>query len=323
MKRLPRMRGSGVRLPVPPDVKTAVRDWEKKRGLQVFSQDTREDAADPNPDWQAIATLSARGCTTTDIVDVLELLWFYGKTKQYKVVRERRKNLRQEVKKLAKRLRELADETEKMEQRLGVSASLSYSNPPVLPSPARGQVPSPNTNIDSKGQSPAQSSPTTSESDSDADSSPQPQSGISEIESQEDGLALVYPEAEAQVWDKMREKAYDLDAYIRLLNDKELPFSEPFSRKFAGTAGTVVWLTTASLLIEAGTGRPHYPEIALLLKVVAPQINEEKRSEPSIEKDVTRFKKRNQEFVTECLEAGQVRRSVREWLRSLQRSQSQ
>jgi hypothetical protein len=146
-----------------------------------------------------------------------------------------------------------------------------------------------------------------------ADSSLEVLRSIAEIQFEVDRFV------ERKEWDVMRECADNLEAYLSLMSDKELPFAEPFTRKFTGT---LVWLVAAAALVKKATGKPHYPEIATLVGIICPKQKPELRTEGAIEKSVTRFKKRNQEFVRDFLSRGKVKKSVRKWLRSLQRSQS-
>ena len=133
----------------------------------------------------------------------------------------------------------------------------------------------------------------------------------------------------------MRRHADDLEANLRMQMDENLPFAQPFARSMAGTTGTVPFLVLAAALVEVATGGFHYSEIATLIGVIRPQ--QRLQTEAALQKKVANFKSRekNKEFVDEWLEAEseagaepetngeKVRKSMKMWLRSLQRSQSQ
>jgi hypothetical protein len=260
-----------------------------------------------------MATLADAGCSATDIVDVLELLLLYCSTGRFEKAKGRREKWLDRAKNLVLRLRRVAKDAEEILQFVANRPrKISVSKPPAPKPSSSPQVQSPIPGTDS-----------------DDDPSPQSPPSTAEIEDE------YFRDVEPELWDVMRRHADDLEANLRMQMDENLPFAQPFARSMAGTTGTVPFLVLAAALVEVATGGFHYSEIATLIGVIRPQ--QRLQTEAALQKKVANFKSRekNKEFVDEWLEAEseagaepetngeKVRKSVKMWLRSLQRSQSQ
>jgi hypothetical protein len=277
------MRRTTIPGQVTREVKSAVGAWQAERNLSIFSSETIDA-------WLAIATLSSKGCAAADIVNVLELLRRYCLDEPFGSVGRQREQWIDRAKNLVLRLRRDANNAEEL---LGFAAGRSQSQPRTNPQPR-----SPSTDIDS-----------------DDDSSPQSRPPASEIQS-EDIRLLEIDQAlweQPEIWEEIRSWADDLEAYVRIQEDKELPLAQPFLRKRGGSLGLLV---SAAILIEDATGQPHYPEIASLLRTICPGKALSKKkgkpvSENTIYRKISRFKKRNQEYVDEFLKPNQIRGYLR------------
>jgi hypothetical protein len=124
------------------------------------------------------------------------------------------------------------------------------------------------------------------------------------------------------VWDVMRDRAHDLDAFIKMREGPNRLLDEIYTRRLGGT---LPFLVTAAELIAAVTGTPHYEEIAILLEEIAPKpvvrqkrkpkVKEPRSREPwtgqAVEKKINRFKQRNPEFVSEFVTANSEEKSLK------------
>lgn len=281
------------------EVKAAVKKWGAGRNLNAFSGDTAYD-------WQSVAVLTRKGCSASDIVNVLELLWHYCQGKRFDKIKSRRESWLRRGKSLVRNLRKSADEAEDFLQFIATRPPLTSSSPPSSPALESGERAS-----------------LSDENDSDDDSTSKLPSPASELKDEDDSdlpVPFAADISQAELWDVMRSYADDLDARIRMEEDNRLPFAQPFTREMGGT---LPFLVIAVALVKEATGQNHYSEISNLLQAICPQ---KALDEDAMGKKVNRFRRRprNEEFVEEFIENDseeeriEVREIVKTLLRNLQ-----
>jgi hypothetical protein len=279
---------------IPPAVLKPVQRWVAQHALTIVPLETEKvPMADEHPAYHAIAFLVSKGCAAEDVVDLLELLHSYGSTAAFKRNKKNWKEWTNQAKKLVLRLREVAEDTEQFEKKHFPDASTKPATKPwETPAAAPARVPT---------------------DDSDA---------IEEISADELAPSNSDLFDQPEVWDVMREKAYDVGAYIRMLEDPDMALAEIYTRKWGET---LPFLVMAAALVEATTGSPHYGQLATLLEQICPKPmpkpkrkpkkpREPKPREPwsgqAVEKKVNRFKERYPGFVLEYLTSNPKEKSV-------------
>ena len=271
---------------VSPEVEAAVRRWEKERKVNVFFPETEYG-------WTCIAALTDKGCTAADIVSILELLRLYGRMQQFADFKVKREEWIDRANKLVGKLRLDADDAEELLQFVATGARI-------------------------KPNIPSSTSDTRSAENRDSDSDASTSEFESQVRSQdtdagEDDLQAftAIEMSQPEPWEVMRTCADDLEARIKIEEDENLPFEQPFAREIGGT---LPFLVISVALVKEATGRNHYAQISDLLQIVCP---EKALDENALQRQVNRFRKRNKEFVEEFIKSDEEQIVVREIVKEL------